>query len=84
MKAINSKTPHEFVTKAEKKLPPEKQTSFKVRFLTASQQAEIRDTLYNVSGLGKARKERNQAKGNALGKRPSTFEQIDEPHGCSP
>lgn len=60
MKAINSKTPHEFVTKAEKKLPPEKQTSFKVRFLTASQQAEIRDTLYNVSGLGKARKERIQ------------------------
>ena len=36
------------------------------------------------TGHGKARQKRDQTVGNALGERPATFQQIDEPHWSSP
>lgn len=57
MKAIDPKKPHEYVCKSEQKRPKEEQTVFTVRYLTATETAQYRDTLYKVEGFGKNRKE---------------------------
>lgn len=60
MKAINPNKEHTYVVKSERNLPDNQKTVFKVRYLTMAEQAEIRDSLYNVRGVGKARSERFQ------------------------
>lgn len=57
MKAINPKEIVEFISKEEKDLPQEEKTIFLVKFLTAYQNAKLRDELYDVTGAGKTRKE---------------------------
>jgi hypothetical protein len=61
MKAIDTKKVVNFVTKAERKLDKKDQTTFKVKMISVTQQAAIRDNLYKVSGTGKQRSEKFQA-----------------------
>jgi len=58
MKGIRYDKPHTYVCKCDLKKPEEEQTKFKVRFLTAPEQAELRDMIYNVQGFGDKRNER--------------------------
>ncbi len=58
MKGVRFDQPHFYVCKCDQELPEEEQTKFKVRFLTAKEQAKIRDMMYTVSGIGNARSER--------------------------
>lgn len=58
MKGVRFDKPHEYVCKCDIKKSKDERTSFKVRFLTAPEQADIRDAMYAVSGVGNARKER--------------------------
>lgn len=58
MKAIDISKVHDFIAKSDFKLPKEEQTTFKVKFLTALQQAEIRDQTYKAHGIGNKRSER--------------------------
>jgi hypothetical protein len=58
MKAIDPRKPHEFVVKSERDLPKDQQTVFLVKYLTAHQQFELRDEMYQVKGIGKARNEK--------------------------
>lgn len=57
MKGVRYEKPHDYVCKCDEKLPKPEQTVFKVRFLTAPEQAELRDIMYSVKGIGAARKE---------------------------
>ena len=58
MKGVRFDKPHDYVCECDKKLPKEEQTLFKVRFLTAEEQAELRDIMYSVSGMGANRSEK--------------------------
>jgi len=58
MKGVRYDQPHSYVCKCDKKVPKEERTIFKVRFLTADEQAEIRDEMYKISGIGAGRQER--------------------------
>lgn len=58
MKGVRYDQPHSYVCKCDKKVPKEERTTFKVRFLTADEQAEIRDEMYKISGIGAGRQER--------------------------
>ena len=58
MKGVRFTEPHDFVCKCDETLPEEERTSFKVKFLTKEQQAEIRDIMYSVKGIGAARQEK--------------------------
>jgi len=58
MKGVRFDKPHDFVCECDKKLPKPEQAVFKVRFLTAEEQAELRDTMYSVSGMGANRSEK--------------------------
>jgi hypothetical protein len=58
VKAIDTSKSHEYVTKTDQKLPREDQTIFLVRFLSAQQQFEMRDDMYQVTGIAKGRKEK--------------------------
>jgi len=57
MKGVRYNVPRDYVCKCDKKLPKEDQTIFRVRFLTTEEQADIRDGLYGVTGVGASRKE---------------------------
>ncbi len=61
MKAIDTKKIIEYVAKVDRKLDKKDQTIFKVKMISVSQQAGIRDNLYKVSGTGKQRSEKFQA-----------------------
>jgi hypothetical protein len=67
MKAIDTKKVIDFVSKTEKKkvgsemVPNKDATIFKVKMVSTTQQAMIRDNLYKVSGTGKQRSEKFQA-----------------------
>ena len=58
MKGVRFDKPHDYICECDKKLPKPEQTVFKVRFLTAEEQAELRDIMYSVSGMGANRSER--------------------------
>lgn len=58
MKAIDNTKPHEFVCKAERKLPPDERTVFMVKYIDPYTDAKLQDQIYNVSGVGSNRKER--------------------------
>jgi len=58
MKGVRFDKPHGFVCKCDKGKPEEEQTTFNVRFLTATEQAQVRDEMYAVSGMGGSRKEK--------------------------
>jgi hypothetical protein len=58
MKGVRFDKPHDYVCECDKKLPKAEQSVFKVRFLTAEEQAELRDTMYSVSGMGANRSEK--------------------------
>ena len=58
MKGVRFDKPHVYICKDDRELPSESQTRFKVKFLTAKDQAHIRDIMYNVSGMGKERSEK--------------------------
>ena len=58
MKGVRFDKPHDFVCKCDSKLPKPEQTIFNVRFLTADEQAELRDLMYSVSGMGANRSEK--------------------------
>lgn len=58
MKGIRYDKPHDYVCKCDRKKPEKEQTRFKVRFLTAPEQAELRDMIYSVQGFGDKRNER--------------------------
>jgi hypothetical protein len=57
MKGVRFDKPRDYVCKADRKLPDDEQTVFKVRFLTAQEQADLRDEMYKVTGFGEGRKE---------------------------
>jgi len=57
MKAIEPGKQVEFICKSERDLDKKEQTIFLVEYLTASENAKLRDDLYDVTGAGKARKE---------------------------
>jgi len=57
MKGVRFDKPHTFTCECDKDLPKEERTKFKVRFLTAKEQAGVRDEMYNISGVGTNRKE---------------------------
>jgi hypothetical protein len=58
MKAIDSDTTIEYVLKCEQKLDAKDQTVWLLKPLSAVKQAQLQDQLYDVEGMGKARKER--------------------------
>ena len=58
MKGVRFDKPHDFVCECDKKLPKPEQTVFNTRFLTADEQAELRDAMYSVSGMGANRSEK--------------------------
>ena len=58
MKGVRFDKPHDYICDCDKKLPKAEQTNFKVRFLTAEEQAELRDTMYSVTGMGANRAEK--------------------------
>jgi len=58
MKGIRFDQVHSYVCKCDKGSPVLEQTSFKVRFLTASEQANLRDDMYEVAGVGTKRTEK--------------------------
>ena len=58
MKGVRFDKPHDFVCECDRKLPKPEQTVFKTRFLTADEQAELRDAMYSVSGMGANRSEK--------------------------
>lgn len=58
MKGIRFDKPHDFVCKCDEGKPKKEQTVFHVRFLTAKEQADLRDRVYNVSGFGEKRSEK--------------------------
>lgn len=60
MKAINPSKVHDYVCKSERGLSSSEQTVFKVKYLTVNQTAELRDEIYTVKGVGKARSEKLQ------------------------
>lgn len=60
MKAINPSKVHDYVCKPERGLSSSEQTVFKVKYLTVNQTAELRDEIYTVKGVGKARSEKLQ------------------------
>lgn len=57
VKAIDSKTPHKYICKDDRKLKPEEQTVFMVKFLDPWLEAKLNDEIYQVSGSGKERRE---------------------------
>ena len=57
MKGVRFDKPHDYICKCDKSQPKEAQVIFKVKFLSAVQQAKIRDMLYTVTGIGASRKE---------------------------
>jgi hypothetical protein len=58
MKGIKYDEPHDYVCKCDRDKPSSDKTIFRVRFLTVHEQAHIRDMMYNVSGMGTARREK--------------------------
>lgn len=58
MKGIRYDKTHDYVCKCDRDLPKSEQAIFKVRFLTAKEQAKARDTLYSVTGFGENRQEK--------------------------
>jgi hypothetical protein len=58
MKAIRADKAYEFVCKDERSLPESEQTTFMCKFLDPHTAASLSDQLYNVQGVGQARKER--------------------------
>jgi hypothetical protein len=58
MKGVRFDKPHDYICDCDKKLPKAEQTNFKVRFLTAEEQAELRDAMYSVTGMGASRSEK--------------------------
>ena len=58
MKGVKFDQPHEYISKCDRELPEEEQTVFMVQFLSAKQQAKLRDMMYSVSGIGNARSEK--------------------------
>jgi len=66
MKGIRFDKPHEYVCKADRKSPKADRTAFEVRYLTADEQAEIRDAMFNVTGIGNARREKFLTGSSAL------------------
>lgn len=57
MKGVRYDKPHEYICEDDRQLANTKQTVFEVRYLTASEQAMLRDLMYKVAGVGAARKE---------------------------
>ncbi len=57
MKGVRFDQTHNFTCKCDEELPKEKRTIFETRYLTAKEQAKIRDGMYMVSGIGAARRE---------------------------
>jgi len=49
---------HDYIPKCERNLPKKEKTIFKVRKVGLEEAAEIRDGIYEISGLGKERKEK--------------------------
>ena len=58
MKGVRFDKPHDYVCKGDRDLPREQQTVFRVQYLNAKEQAELRDMLYGVSGMGETRSEK--------------------------
>jgi len=58
MKGVRFNTPHDYVCKDDRDLPIGEQTIFKVQYLDSKQQAQIKDALYDVSGVGATRSEK--------------------------
>ena len=57
MKAIDPNKPINYIPKEDRNKPKEEQTIFHVKFLTAGNNASLRDETYDVVGTGKQRKE---------------------------
>ena len=58
MKGVRFDKPHDYVCKCDENKPDKEKTVFQVRFLTAKEQAKLRDEMYSVSGIGATRAER--------------------------
>ena len=58
MKGVRFDKPHDYVCKCDAEAKEDEKTVFSVRFLTAKEQAKIRDYMYNVSGMGATRSEK--------------------------
>lgn len=64
MKAIDPTQEHDYICKMEQKLidtskmSKDEATVFKVKYLTSREQAELRDNIYKVSGVGQKRSEK--------------------------
>ena len=58
MKGVRFDQTHNYVCKCDLDLPKkEDKAVFQVRFLTAKEQAKVRDSMYAVTGIGAARRE---------------------------
>lgn len=55
---LDPKAERTFIPKCDRELPENEQIKFKVRLLTISESAAIRDNQYEVKGLGKERTEK--------------------------
>jgi len=58
MKGVRFDKPHTYFCKCDDGKPDAEKTKFQVRFLTAKEQAKLRDQMYSVSGIGAARNEK--------------------------
>jgi len=58
MKGLRFDKPHTYFCKCDEGKPDTEKTKFQVRFLTAKEQAKLRDQMYSVSGVGASRNEK--------------------------
>jgi len=58
MEGIRFDEIHDYVCKCDRAVPEAEKAIFRVRFLTALEQAQLRDEMYSVSGIGEGRSEK--------------------------
>lgn len=66
MKGVRFQQAHDYICKCDKDLPKDEQVVFQCRYLTAQEQADLRDMMYSVSGFGEKRSEKFLTGSSAL------------------